>query len=86
MQSITTSIRVREIMARTVKLYRIECDGRRIAAGAIRANSETDLVAHWQLFLATAVHGLYVATYRGVQLGTALVTETGVPVPLATAT
>jgi hypothetical protein len=41
-------------MPRTVKLYRIESDGRRLAAGAIRASSQDDLVAHWQLFLATA--------------------------------
>jgi hypothetical protein len=56
----------REILPRTVKLYRIESDGRRLAAGA-----------NWQLFLATARQGLYVASYRGVQLGTALVTGAG---------
>ena len=72
-------------MARTIKLYRVENDGRRLAAGAIRASSQDDLAARWALFLATAAHGLYVATYRGVQLGTALVTEAGVPVPFAIA-
>ena len=72
-------------MARTIKLYRIENDGRRIAAGAIRATSLDDLAARWQLFLVTAAEGLYLATYRGVQLGTALVTEAGASVPIATA-
>jgi hypothetical protein len=61
-------------MPRTVKLYRIESDGRRLAAEAIRASFQDDLAAHWQLFLATARQGLYIASYRGVQLGTALVT------------
>jgi hypothetical protein len=64
-------------MPRTVKLYRIESDGRRLAAGAIRASSQDDLAAHWQLFLVTARQGLYVANYRGVQLGTALVPGRG---------
>jgi hypothetical protein len=64
-------------MARTIKLYRIESGGRRLAAGAIRASSQDDPAAHWQLFLATAAQGLYVANYRGVQLGTALVTAAG---------
>ena len=72
-------------MARTIKLYRIECDGRRLAAGAIRASSRDDLAVHWQLFLATATQGLYIATYRGVRLGTAMVTEAGEPVPIALA-
>jgi hypothetical protein len=71
-----------ETMTRTIKLYRIESDGRRLAAGAIRASSQDDLAAHWQLFLAT--QGLYVANYRGVQLGTALVTAAGKPVELGT--
>jgi hypothetical protein len=55
----------------------LKATGRRLAAGAIRANSQDDLAAHWQLFLATARQGLYVASYRGVQLGTALVTGAG---------
>ena len=70
-------------MPRTVRLYRIESDGRRLLAGAIRASSH-DLAAHWQLFLATARQGLYVASYRGVQLGTALVTGAGEPVLMET--
>ena len=72
-------------MARTIKLYRIESDGRHLTAGAIRASSSTHLEAQWQLFLATAAQGLYIATYRGVQLGTAMVSETGGPVPIALA-
>jgi len=62
-------------MARTIKLYRIETDGRRLAAGAIRASSPEHLDTQWRLFLATAAQGIYLATYRGVQLGTALVPE-----------
>ena len=72
-------------MARTIKLYRIEADGRRLATGAIRASSQDDLAIHWQLFLATATQGLYIATYRGVRLGTAMVTEAGASVPIALA-
>jgi hypothetical protein len=71
-----------ETMARTAKLYRIESDGRRLAAGAIQPCPQDDLAAHWQLFLATAAQGLYVANYRGVQLGGALVTAAGKPVEL----
>jgi len=52
-------------------------------ARARRASSEADLAARWQLFLATAARSIYLATYRGVQLGTAMVTEAGKPVPLA---
>ena len=72
-------------MARTIRLYRVESDGRHLAAGAIRASSQEDLAAHWQLFLATATQGLYIATYRGVRLGTAMVTDTGKPVPIVLA-
>jgi hypothetical protein len=72
-------------MARTIKLYRIDADGRHLAAGAIRASSQDDLPAHWHLFLATATQGLYIATYRGLRLGTAMVTEAGEPMPIALA-
>jgi hypothetical protein len=51
-------------MARTIRLYRAESDGRHLAAGAIRASLQDDLSMHWQLFLATAPQGLYIATYR----------------------
>ena len=70
-------------MARTIKLYRIEDDGRRLAAGAFRASTQEDLATHWQLFLATAAAGLYLANYRGVTLGTALVTVSGALVPMS---
>jgi len=56
-------------MARTVKLFRIEDDGRRLAAGSINASSPAELVAKWQAFLATAETGVYVARYRGESLG-----------------
>ena len=56
-------------MARTIKLYRIAEDGRRVASGAFRAASESDLQMKWELHLATATSGLYIATHRGVQLG-----------------
>jgi len=57
---------------RTIRLYRIEDDGRRLSARSFRASSPADLVMRWQLFPATAARGLYVATYRGEQLGMAL--------------
>jgi hypothetical protein len=43
-------------------------DGRRVAAGAFQASSESDLQAKWQLHLATAAGGVYIATHRGIQL------------------
>ena len=72
-------------MARTIRVYRVETDGRRLAAGAIRASSPAHLDAQWQLFLATATQGVYLATYRGVRLGTTMVTEAGELVPMAMA-
>jgi hypothetical protein len=54
---------------RTVRLYRIEDDGRRLFAGSIRTSSPADLVARWLAFLATAERGTYTATYRGETLG-----------------
>ena len=62
-------------MARTIKLYRVSEDGRRVAAGAFQATSESDLQVKWELHLATAVSGLYVATHRGVQLGVGLASD-----------
>ena len=63
-------------MARTIKLYRIADDGRRVACGAFKASSETDLQAKWEMHLATAVTWfLYVATHRGVQLGMELASD-----------
>ena len=59
----------RKTMARTIKVYRIADDGRRLASGAFKAASEQDLQLKWELHLATAAGGLYIATHRGVQLG-----------------
>jgi hypothetical protein len=36
-------------MARTIKLYRVSEDGRRVPAGAFQAASETDLQMKWEL-------------------------------------
>jgi hypothetical protein len=54
---------------RTIKLYAITDDGRRLLAGTIEAASPVEVVAKWRAFLATASHGVYVATYRGATLG-----------------
>ena len=59
-------------MARTVKVYRISDDGQRVAVGAFRVNSESDVQTKWELHLATAGSGLYIATHRGIQLGVGL--------------
>jgi hypothetical protein len=50
---------------RTVKLWRLNEDGRKIAAGTIEAADPRELVMKWSLFLATAECGVYFATYRG---------------------
>jgi hypothetical protein len=62
-------------MARTIKLYGVSEDGRRVASGAFQAISETDLQMKWELHLATAMSGLYIATHRGVQLGVGLASD-----------
>jgi hypothetical protein len=62
-------------MSRTIKLYRVSEDGKRVAAGAFQVASERDLQAKWELHLATAVEGLYIATHRGVQLGVGLASD-----------
>jgi hypothetical protein len=54
---------------RTIKLYRITDDGRRLLAGTIEAGSPTELVVLWRAFLATARCGTYAACYRGETLG-----------------
>jgi hypothetical protein len=58
-----------------IKLYRVSEDGRRVAAGAFQAASESDLRVKWELHLATAVAGLYIATHRGVQLAVGLASD-----------
>ena len=62
-------------MARTIKVYRIADDGRRLVSGAFKAASETDLQLKWELHLATAAGGLYIAMHRGVQLGFGLASD-----------
>ena len=62
-------------MARTIKVYRLADDGRRLAAGAFKASSEQDLQLKWELHLATAADGLYIATHRGLQLGIGLASQ-----------
>jgi hypothetical protein len=54
---------------RTIRLYRIAEDGRRLLAGTIQAGEPAELVALWRVFLAGAARGTYVALYRGSILG-----------------
>jgi hypothetical protein len=65
-----------KIMSRTIKLYRVSDDGRRVAAGAFQATSESDLQLKWELHLVTAAQGFYIATHRGVQLGIGIASDT----------
>jgi hypothetical protein len=66
-------------MARMIKLYRIADDGKRLATGAFPVSSESDLQVKWELHLATAARGLYIATHRGVQLGIGLASDAARP-------
>ena len=50
---------------RTIKLWRLNEDGRKLCAGTIEAADPRELVVKWSLFLATAERGVYFATYRG---------------------
>ena len=50
---------------RTVKLWRLHDDGRKLFAGTIEAADPRELVFKWSAFLATAERGVYFATYRG---------------------
>jgi hypothetical protein len=54
---------------RTIKLWRLNEDGRKLFAGTIEAATPAELVIKWSAFLATAVRGVYFATYRGSFLG-----------------
>ena len=64
---------------RTVKLWRLHKDGRKLYAGTIEAANPRELVIKWSAFLATAERGLYFATYRGSFVGpeTALESDAG---------
>ena len=53
---------------RTVKLWRLHEDGRKVCAGTIEAADPRELVK-WSAFLATAERGTYFATYRGSFVG-----------------
>ena len=65
---------------RTVKLWRLNEDGRKLFAGTIEATDPRELVLKWSLFLATAERGCYFATYRGSFVGPepALETDAGI--------
>jgi hypothetical protein len=54
---------------RTIKLWRLNEDGRRLLAGTIVAATPAELVIKWSAFLATSERGVYFATYRGSFLG-----------------
>jgi hypothetical protein len=54
---------------RTIKLWRLGEDGRKLFAGAIEAATPAELVIKWSAFLATSERGVYFATYRGSFLG-----------------
>ena len=54
---------------RTVKLWRLTEDGRKLSAGTIEAADPRELVLKWSAFLATAERGVYFATYRGSFVG-----------------
>jgi hypothetical protein len=50
---------------RTLKLWRLNEDGRKLYAGTIEAADPHELVFKSSAFLATAEKGVYLATYRG---------------------
>jgi hypothetical protein len=54
---------------RTIKLWRLNEDGRKLFAGTIEAASSAELVAKWSAFLATSERGVYFASYRGSFVG-----------------
>jgi len=54
---------------RTIRLYRIAEDGRRLLAGTIEAGSPAELLTLWRVFLGTAARGTYAASYRGESHG-----------------
>jgi len=54
---------------RTVKLWRLNEDGRKLFAGTIEAADPRELVLKWSAFLATAERRTYFATYRGSFVG-----------------
>ena len=65
---------------RTIKLWRLNEDGRKLFAGTIEAADPRELVIKWSVFLATAERGVYFATHRGsfVDPESALESDAGV--------
>src|SRR5262245_8345468 len=51
------------------RLGSVECRPVSAKMKFFQASSENDLQMKWELHLATAADGLYIATHRGVQLG-----------------
>jgi len=66
---------------RTVKLWRLHEDGRKLFAGTIEAADPRELVLKWSAFLATAERGTYFATYRGSFVGPEPALENGDSLP-----
>ena len=60
---------------RTVKLWRLHDDGRKLYAGTIEAADPRELVFKWSAFLATAEKGVYFATYRAALFTRAITGE-----------
>jgi hypothetical protein len=54
---------------RTIKLWRLNEDGRKQFAGTIMAASPAEPVPKLSAFLATSERGVYFATYRGSLVG-----------------
>ena len=50
---------------RTVKIWRLQDDGRRLFAGTIVAGSPAELVAMWSAFLVTAERGVDFGDLQG---------------------
>ena len=60
---------------RTIRLYRVNENGRRLLAATVKAESPAEHSALWRAFLATATRGTYIAHYRGETLGLEAVGE-----------
>ena len=64
---------------RTVKLWHLKSDGRKLFAGTIEAGSPAELVLNWSAFIAASGHGVSFATYEGsfVEFEAAIESEVG---------
>ena len=56
-ESATEGVAMAAQRKRTIRLYRINEDGRRLLAGTIEAGSSAELAVLWRAFLATAARG-----------------------------